>query len=282
MPGIKVVTDSAQDFAPEFLERHGISVVPLTVHFGEESFKDGFELRGRDFYEKLSASKVLPRTSQPSPAMFKEVFERLTEDGSSAVAITLSSALSGTYQSAVMAKDMLPGRNIVVIDSKQASCGYGMMALRAAEMAASGATLEAVVGEVNKMVASTITLFSVDTLDYLAKNGRIGRAQHFLGTVLNMKPILALDKEGYVTAIERVRGKSKVIPRLVELAVERASSRKVQMLAVSHADCPEEAVKLKGELLRNFQPAQVYESEIGAVIGSHAGPGTIALFIVPE
>lgn len=280
MPGIKVVTDSAQDFAPEYMERRGITVVPLTVHFGDESFTDGYELRGQAFYEKLASSGVLPRTSQPSPAAFQEVFEKLTADGSSVIAITLASALSGTYQSAVIARDALPDRKITVIDSKQASSGYGIMALSAADMASSGEEHDAVVEAVNRMVDSTVTLFSVDTLDYLAKNGRIGRAQHFLGTLLNMKPLLALDKDGYVTAVERVRGKGKVIPRLVELAVERAKPKGIGILAVCHAASPDEGRRLKEALLEKFEPDEVFESQIGAVIGSHAGPGTIALFAV--
>jgi DegV family protein with EDD domain len=282
MPGIKVVTDSAQDFAPEFMEKRGIAVVPLTVHFGEESFKDGYELGGQAFYDKLTSSGILPRTSQPSPAAFQEVFEKLTADGSSVMAITLSSGVSGTYQSAVIARADLPGRDITVIDSKQASCGHGLMAIRASEMAHAGEPLEKIVAAVNKMIASMVTLFSVDTLDYLAKNGRIGRAQHFLGTLLKMKPILSLDKEGFVTAVERVRGKGKVIPRLVEVAEERAGTKRLQALAISHANCPDDARRLKEAVLQRFETDEVYESQIGPVIGSHAGPGTIAMFLMPK
>lgn len=282
MPVVKIVTDSAQDFAPEFMEKRGISVVPLNVHFGEETFRDGYDLRGTGFYNKLVVEEVLPRTSQPSPAAFQAVFSDLTADGSSVVAITLSSGLSGTYQSAALAKEALPDRDITVIDSKQASCGYGLMALRAAEMAQAGEGVREIVGAVNKMIDTMVTLFTVDTLDYLAKNGRIGRAQHFLGTLLNMKPLLALDKEGYVAAVERVRGKSKVLPRMVELAQERAGTTQAQVLAVSHASCPGEAMRLKEALLAVFSADQVLESEIGAVIGSHTGPGTTALFLVPR
>ncbi|HHW19095.1 MAG TPA: DegV family protein [Firmicutes bacterium] len=281
MAGVKVVTDSAQDFDPAFLESLGVTVVPLTVHFGDESYRDGFDMRGRAFYEKLRTSPHHPRTSQPSPGTFQEVFERLTGDGSSVVTITLSAALSGTYQAAVLAKEALPDRQISVIDSKAASGGYGIMAILAAEMAKEGRAFEEIVAKVRKMVDSLVTVFSVDTLDYLAKNGRIGKAAHFLGTILNMKPILSLDKEGYVTAIERVRGKGKVIPRMVEIARERLPSGEKIIACVSHADAPEEARKLKEMVTSTFPVERLFETEIGSIIGTHTGPGTLAVCIVP-
>lgn len=282
MPGVKIVTDSAQDFAPEFMEKLGITVVPLTVHFGNETFRDWYEIRGKKFYDRLRTGDALPRTSQPSPAAFQKAFQDLTSDGSCVVCITLSSGVSGTYQSAMIAKDMVPSRSITVIDSKQASSGQGVIAILAREMAASGAPVEKVVQQVTVMSKKMQTLFSVDTLEYLAKNGRIGRAARFMGTFLNMKPILGLDKDGYVTALERVRGKSKVIPTLIELAEQKAGSRKAAVVAISHADCPDDARELKQEVLKVFTAKRVVESEIGAVIGSHVGPGTMALFVLPE
>lgn len=281
MPGVKIVTDSAGDFAPEFMERYGITVVPLTVHFGEESFRDAYEIRGKAFYDKLTTSQYLARTSQPSPAAFEEVFRNLTGDGSAVVAVILSSGVSGTYQSAAIARDALADRKILVVDSKQASAGEGLMALAAAELAATGATAEDVAEAVARMGSQMVTLFSVDTLEYLAKNGRIGKAQHFMGTLLNMKPILGLDKEGTVSAVERVRGKGKVIPRLMELSVERLPSKNLSMAGISHAMCPEEAAKLKEAIMSTFQVSKFFESEIGAVIGTHVGPGTMAMFLVP-
>lgn len=282
MPGVKIVTDSAQDFAPEFMEKLGITVVPLTVHFGNETFRDWYEIRGKKFYDRLRAGDALPRTSQPSPAAFQKAFQDLTSDGSSVVCITLSSGVSGTYQSAMIAKDMVPNRSITVIDSKQASSGQGVIGILAGEMAASGAPVEKIVQQVTAMSQKMQTLFSVDTLEYLAKNGRIGRAARFMGTLLNMKPILGLDKDGYVTALERVRGKGKIIPTLIELAEQKAGSRKAAVVAISHADCPDDARELKQEVLKVFTAKRVMESEIGAVIGSHVGPGTMALFVLPE
>lgn len=282
MAKVKVVTDSAQDFEPAFLEGMGVTVVPLTVHFGDESYKDGYEMRGKAFYEKLRTSPYHARTSQPSPGAFQEVFDRLTKDGSKVVAITLSSALSGTYQAAVLAKEALPDRHIAVLDSKAASGGYGMMVILAAEMANAGKSFNEIVGAVKDMINSLVTIFSVDTLDYLARNGRIGKAQHFLGTLLNMKPILSLDKEGYVTAVERVRGKARVIPRMVEICQERLEPKSKIIACISHADAPLEAQKLKEMVTRAFSVERLFETEIGSIIGTHTGPGTLAVCIIPS
>ena len=151
MAQVKIVTDSAQDFEPKFLESLGITVVPLNVHFGDETYKDGYELRGKAFYEKLESSSHIARTSQPSPWDFQQVFEKLTEDGSPVLTITLSSALSGTYQSALIARQALPDRRIEVIDSRSASGMYGMMAILAREMAAEGKSLDEIAASVSRM-----------------------------------------------------------------------------------------------------------------------------------
>lgn len=282
MPKVRIVTDSAQDLEPRFLESKGISVVPLTVFFGEEAYLDGYELAGKEFYDKLRTSPHHPHTSQPSPEAFRSVFDRLSADGSHVIAILLSAVLSGTYQSAMLAKDMLPDRAITVINSKLASCGYGALAILAAEMAEKGETPERITAVVEKMASECVTVFSVDTLDYLAKNGRIGKAQHFLGGLLNMKPLLSLDKEGYVTAIERVRGKGKVLPRVLEIIAERVPSRKASIVTISHADAPEDALRMKEGVLSLLKVGRVFESQIGAIIGTHVGPGCLAVQVFPE
>ncbi|MGI6632220.1 MAG: DegV family protein [Bacillota bacterium] len=282
MPKVKIVTDSAQDFPPELLEKEGISVVPLTVFFGDEAFLDGYEIRGKAFYDKLRTSPHHPHTSQPSPEAFRAKFDELTKDGSPVVAILLSQVLSGTYQSAVLARDMLPDRNIEIVNSKLASCAYGVLARLAAEMADKGAGPSEIVSKVTEMAERTVTVFSVDTLDYLAKNGRIGKAQHFLGGLLNLKPILSLDKDGYVTAIERVRGKGKVLSRVMEILAERIPSKRLLAVSISHSDAPEEALKVKEAIQSQYKLGRLYESEIGAIIGTHVGPGTICVQAIPE
>ncbi len=282
MARVQIVTDSSQDFAPDMLQSQGISVVPLTVHFGEEEFLDGFELRGSDFYQKLRTSSHHPHTSQPSPAAFQKVFDDISRDGSEVIAITLSSSLSGTFQSATIARDTLPNREkIHVIDSKQASGGHGYMAIVANQMAQSGCSAQEIIEEIQRAIDTMVTVFSVDTLDYLARNGRIGRAQHFLGSMLNLKPILGLDREGYVTSVDRVRGKGRVIPRIIEIVQERIPKGAQVDAVITNALAPLEAAKLKEAMESIYTVQRYYESEIGAVIGSHTGPGTMALFVVP-
>lgn len=281
MARVRIVTDSACDIDPKILEAKGISVVPLTVHFGPESYRDGYEMRGRAFYDKLRTSEHHPRTSQPSPGDFQKAFEELTADGSAVVAILLSSPLSGTYQAATIAAQALEGRQIAVVDSRAASIGYGLMVVEAQDMAERGASFEQVRDAAFKMASTHATIFSVDTLDYLLKNGRIGRAQHFVGSLLNMKPILTLDKEGYVSAVERVRGSSKVIPRMVELVGERVPFGSRVLLGVSHADAPDRAKVLKDMVVPKYDVARYEETEIGSIIGTHTGPGTLAVIAIP-
>lgn len=281
MGQVKIVTDSAQDFEPRLLEEMGITVVPLTVHFGDESFKDGYELRGETFYEKLHSSALTARTSQPSPGQYEQAFAQLTEDGSPVVTITLSSGLSGTYQSATIARQAFPDSQIHVIDSKCGSGMYGMMAILAQEMSDAGRSPEEIVASVKRMCEKAVTIFCVDTLDYLARNGRIGKAQHFLGTLLSMKPILSLDEEGSVTALERVRGKDKVMARMLQLVKERIGEDEPMHLCVSHANAPAQAAALKQKAYDELLVSRFFETEIGAVIGTHTGPGALALFAFP-
>lgn len=282
MSKVKIVTDSAQDFPPRILESKGISVVPLTVFFGEESYLDGYEMWGKDFYDKLRTSPHHPFTSQPSPEAFRAKFDELTSDGSSVVAILLSQALSGTCQSAFLAKDMLPGRDIEIVDSKLASCAYGVLAVMASEMAGKGLGAREIASRIRDVAGKVVTVFSVDTLDYLARNGRIGKAAHLLGGLLNMKPILSLDKEGSVVALERVRGKSKVTPKVLEILAERVPSGRVSVACFSHSDASSEARQMKEAVLGGFKAEQVYESQIGSIIGTHVGPGTICVQMIPE
>jgi len=281
MPQVRIVTDSACDIDPHYLKSIGVSVVPLTVRFGEETYLDNYEMRGKVFYDKLRNSQVLPRTSAPSVGQFYKVFDELTADGSGVVAILLSEVLSGTYQAAQMAASMLSDRQIAVINSKTASVGYGLIVLEANDLARQGASFEEVRATAQSMVDRLVTMYAVDTLDYLYKNGRIGRAKHFWGSMLNLKCILVLDEEGYVAGLDRVRGRSKIIPRLIELAGERIPYGSKVKLGMCHADVPGEGAKLVAAAKQKWDVVRTVETEIGAVIGIHNGPGTLALILLP-
>jgi DegV family protein with EDD domain len=279
---VKIVTDSACDIDPAHLQELGVRVVPLSLHFGGESYFDGFELRGKAFWDKLKSFPGVPKTSQPSVGAFREVFEELTADGSGVVAILLSAALSGTYQAAVLAASGLPDKEIAIINSKTASVGYGLMVLEARDLAESGESFENVRDKAKAMVDRLVTVYSVDTLDYLYRNGRIGRARHYWGSILSLKPILFLDKDGYVSGLTRVRGKSKVIPALIEAAGEKVPFGTHVKLGVSHGDVPDAAAELVAAASRKWKVERLIQTEIGGVIGIHNGPGTLALILLPS
>ncbi|MGE5576008.1 MAG: DegV family protein [Syntrophothermus sp.] len=275
MQRVKIVTDSTADLPEELIKKHGIKVVPLNVHFGEEVFQDGVDLWPEEFYLKLKSSPDLPRTSQPSPGLFVEAYRELAADGSAVVSIHISSKMSGTLQSAQLAKDMLPELDITVIDSLTVCTVMGLVVLAAARAAESGAGKEEVVAVTYRAMKDTQVYFVVDTLEYLQMNGRIGRATAMVGTLLSIKPLLTI-KEGEVTPVEKIRGKAKAIDRIFELMRQEVGGRKVRMAVMTTAEA-EEAQNLAARARQELPCEDVVVSNIGAVIGSHVGPGTIAI-----
>ncbi|MGE5484677.1 MAG: DegV family protein [Ignavibacteriales bacterium] len=277
MHRVKVVVDSTCDLPRELRESLGITMVPLRVHFDPEVYLDHVDLTPAEFYDKLGASKVHPRTSQPSPAEFAEVYRRLGADGSSIVSIHLSANLSGTYQSSVLGKSMAPGVDVEVMDSRSACLGTGLMAMAAAKVAAEGKGAAEVVETANRVRENLVLYFVVDTLEYLRRNGRIGRAQHLLGSLLQFKPILTIDDEGFVTSFDKARGKSRAFSRLLEIIRERLPEGGDIVLAVAHAKASEDAEKLVSEVGASYNIREKVIAELGPVIGTHVGPGTVAV-----
>jgi len=274
---VRVVTDSTADIPRSYVEELGITVVPLNVHFGDKVYLDFVELTSSNFYELLRKSPEHPRTSQPSPGDFAKVYEELSRDGSAIVSVHLSAELSGTYQSAVMAREMLADKPIEVIDSRLASMAFGLPVIAGARAAREGRSLEEVVAVIRNAMAKMQVVFAVDTLEYLARNGRIGRAQALLGTLLSVKPLLTLE-EGVVTPLEKVRGERKVIPRMVEIMGERLTPEGgAPVVSIVHADCPDRAEALRAAVEEAYHPREVIVGGLGAVIGTHVGPGTSAV-----
>lgn len=282
MSSIVIVTDSTADIPLAVRQKLGIEMIPLKVLFGEQSYLDNIELSPAQFYEMLSKSTVLAKSSQPSPADFYEVFDRAVKEGKQVICISLSAALSGTYQSAVIAKSMLDDdANVMVIDSKSASYGYGQMVVAAAELAQAGASAGEIVAEVERRRRELCLYFLVDTLEYLQKGGRIGKASAVLGTLLNIKPILSIDDEGSVYPVEKARGHKKAMNRIVEMLETELAGRQVQ-LVIAKTPGFEAGIAEVTELLRSrLQVAEMLTTEIGPVIGAHAGPGTIGIFATP-
>ena len=279
---IKIVTDSTSYLSADEIREFDIRVVPLNVHFGEDQvFQEGITLDSNQFYAMLAEAPELPTTSQPAPGQFLEVFSEFTEAGHDVICLVISSKLSGTYQSALDAKQMLPDANIVVIDTYTTVACLGLMVITAAEMAADGHTVEEIVARVEQMRDDMRLYFVVDTLEYLQKGGRIGAAAAFLGTLLKVKPILMLD-EGVIQPLDKVRSKRKAIQRLLaELESHVSPDQPVQAIAM-HAQAPEEARELELEVRRRFNCCRFYSGEVGPVIGTHTGPGLLGAAICPE
>ena len=279
---IKVVTDSTSYVRPEDIDKFGIKVVPLNVHFGEEqTYQEGVTLSNDQFYTLLAQSPELPTTSQPSPGQFLEVFSESVDTGHEVLCIVISSKLSGTYQSALDAKHALPDANVEVFDSLSAAAPLGLMVLTAAEMAADGYAMDDIIARLEQMRRDMKVYFVVDTLEYLQKGGRIGAAAAFLGTLLKVKPILILD-DGVVKPLDKVRTKRKAMQRLLsELESYAAPDQPVQAIAM-HAQAPEEARDLEAEIRRRFNCQRTLFGEIGPVVGTHTGPGLLGAAICPE
>ncbi|KKO52164.1 DegV family protein [Paenibacillus sp. DMB20] len=279
-----IVTDSTADIPADLVKKYDIRIVPLRVMFGHDSYLDGIEITPGDFYKRLVASSQMPTTSQPSPADFAAAYEAVLKEspGCSILSIHLSSGMSGTYQSALLATSMLEEEtDITVWDSKSASYGFGLFVVHAAKLAEEGASVEEIVSAVEELRSQRKLYFLVDTLEYLQKGGRIGKASAILGTLLNIKPILSIDQEGIIYAVEKVRGRKKATSRIIELFQKELPGITNIHVGVGHTADPASVEEFLEQLSTVFTVKEVVLSEIGAVIGTHVGPGTIAAYIWP-
>ena len=272
-----IVLDSTADF-PDASDRFvNWRVVPLYVNFGTESFKDGVELTAREFYERLRTSPELPTTSQPTPGDFLAVYEELGAY-ERILSIHIASKLSGTFQSAGTAAEMLGDGRVRTIDSESASVAIAMLALAIQRRLERGTTDEEIDALVERYRVEHGLLFTVDTLEFLARGGRIGKAKAFAGQLLNVKPILSI-RDGEVLPVKRVRGNRKAVQAFVDALETNTRDEPGVRVGVAHADAPERMVELE-KMVRDIRPqAQIeMETSLGAVIGAHAGPGTVGFF----
>ena len=273
---VRIVTDSTADIPQEQAQALGITVVPLTVIFGEEAYLDGVELDNAGFYAKLQRSKDLPHTSQPPPASFQAAYTRLINEGADAIlSVHLSSSLSGTYQSACTGRDSLPDDvkkiPIEIVDSKSISIGMALPIIRAVEEAKQGLSLAEIKTHMLDMLSRTRILAVLDTLEYVKRGGRIGGAAAFLGTMLNFKPIISL-KDGEVVPVERPRTRSKAYTRIAQLLSEMG-----ELESVTIAESDEEVGQQLTEALKTAYQGDILAYKLGAVLGTHTGPGTAAI-----
>jgi DegV family protein with EDD domain len=276
MARVRIVTDSTADLPADVVSKYGITVVPLKVFFGSECFLDGVDLKTGEFYRRLESSRELPTTSQPSPAEFIEYYRPLAEEGADIVSIHISAHMSGTVQSARLAKTMLKYDRLAVIDSRTVSVVLGMIVLGAARAAAAGCSLAEVTALVDKMIADHRVYFMVDTLEYLQRGGRIGKARAFLGTILNVKPVCTI-REGIICPHEKVRGRKKAVNRLVRLVGESFPDTEPLFCFLTHGSDPEGLQELQKLLQAGLNCAEIMTSRLGAVVGTHVGPGVLGL-----
>ena len=280
---VAIVCDSACDLPDAVLDRYGIALVPLQVLFGDEVFLDRVELQPAEFYRRLRGSGPPPTTSQPTPAQFSAAFEHARAEADSVVAVVLSSALSGTYANAEAARRFFPAGGVHVVDSHSASFGIGLLALRGAELADAGWDAAAIARELERVRDQSGMFLTVDTLEYLLRGGRVSRMQSWLGGLLDMKPILALDRDGKVIAAARVRGRAALLGRVCQLLDRTlpAGYRRLR-LGVAHADSPELAEQVRGALAERYHPLEVLVSPATGVLAAHVGPGAWGVFYQVE
>ena len=282
MTKVRIVTDSTADIPKEIVEELGIIVVPLKVSFGTEVYRDGVDITSAAFISRLQSATTLPTTSQPSPGEFVALYEKLIAKGDTIISIHISSKLSGTMQSAQTAKTVTDSRNIYIVDSKSASLGLGLMVIAAAKAARENKSVHEILSMIKEKVDNSFILFLVETLDYLEKGGRIGKANALLGSLLKIKPILTIDDEGQVIPLEKVRGTSKALLRLSQIVAERINDSKRYSCALVYGDDYTNVINLKEQLLPILHCDNILTNKIGPVITAHTGPGLLGVIVSPE
>jgi DegV family protein with EDD domain len=268
---VRIVTDSTADLTEEQQQAAGITVVPLNVHFGDQVFRDHVDLTADEFFRRLKAASHLPRTSQPAVGVFEEVYRKLRQNGDEVVSVHLSSKVSGTYNAALMAARAVDEDAIDIVDSLSTSMALGFMALEGARLARAGKDRKSIAESLRALVPKARVICVVDTLTYLERGGRIGKARALLGSLLNVKPILQL-QDGEVVPVGRARGRPQALSRLVEL-LERDG--KVSQLAIMHGAAQADAEQLRERVAPSYPGLDILLTETGAVLGTHTGPGVI-------
>ena len=275
---VSIITDSSCDLPKDVLKEYNIQVVPLKITIDGREYVELQDITAGEFAEKMKASRGLPKTSQPSPESFRDAFERAREKppgkaDSKVLCLTISSELSGTYQSACLARDLTEHReNIKVFDTLGGSIGHGLQVLKAAEMAEEGASLEEIIDALETHREEMNIFILLDTLENIVKGGRLGRVQGTVAGMLNIK-ILLEGVKGRVELLEKRRGRSKIIRRLFEIVDERRGDFSQKVFGITHVNNERDALVLKEEIIRRFQPRDVIIYEMGGTMGTYAGEG---------
>ena len=276
MKNLQIICDSLADIPKNIIEKYNIEVIPLTIRIGEIDYKDGVDITNAEFYKKLKETNNAPKTSQATYGQFEEIFKKYIDEGKKILYISGSSKVTGTYQSAMMAKNELGG-DITLFDSLNLSYGCGVQVVRACELNEKGCSLEEILEELEKMRDNVHVFFAVDTLEYLKKGGRISSTKAAVGTMLNIKPIIEVTN-GELDNVAQVRGKKHVIEKLLELVKSKCDGDFTNRnIAIGEGSNIADLNKLEEAVKKKFGINDMTKIEIGPTIGSHAGPGTIGI-----
>jgi DegV family protein with EDD domain len=278
---IVVVTDSSAYIPEKALGDLNIPVIPVWLIWGDERFRDGVDIDPPTFYRRLREFEVFPTTSQPSAGEFEDFFRQVGAEADAIVGVFLTSKLSGTVASAQAARMELPGLNIRIVDSLSVSMGLGFVVLAAARAAAAGRSVDDVVAAAEEMRDRLHLLFVVDTLEYLHRGGRIGGAKWLLGTALNIKPLLHF-VDGTIEPLAQVRTKRKAVARMLDVVEERLGGRRMAEASVVDANSPEEGDAIAEQVKERFGVSTVHRTVLSPAIGTHGGPGTLAISFYAE
>jgi len=277
MKNVVIVTDNSCDLPEEIIAKYPIKVLPMPVSVKDNPEMDISSLTIKEFYDAMGKGKILPTTSQVVVPAFMQCFEECRNNNQIPLVLGLSSKLTSSFESALLAKENLQFKEAVVLDTKCASLGLGMVVLKAAQMAKEGISLEEITKEITDYALHMEHIFTVDSLDHLKRGGRISATQAFIGGLLNIKPILHF-VDGAIHPLEKVRGRKNVVKRMVEIMAQRVRNPENQVIGISHGDNEEMALELAEAVRSEFKVKDIMISWIGKVIGAHTGPGTLALF----
>ncbi len=274
--GIRIVIDSTSDVTDEIIKKYNLKVVPLTVNFEKESYLDKIELSTKEFFEKLAAADKLPTTTLVSPGAFVEAFSEILLEGDQVLGLFLASEFSGTYDSARMAKDMIGSGDIHIIDTRSVCLGSFALILEAIELVEQNKAIEDIVEILEKLREKIIAVAALDTLKYLEKGGRLSKGQAVVGSLLNVKPIIAI-VDGKIQVIEKIRGKNKAVKWFDEWIEKNNYDLSDKSVLLFHGRAYEQLKLLRETIEEKYKIKSIIEQEIGAVIGTHAGPGVLGI-----
>ncbi len=276
MKKVAIITDSSAYLPEQITDELGIHVVPLTLHWGEETFRDGEDIRAEEFYARLVESDTIPTTSQTTVGEFERLFKSLLDQDYAVLAILLSSGISGTVESALQAQMAFPEAPLAVMDSQLVSMALGFMVLAVARAAKAGASLEECQVLAEEIYPKIGVYFTVDTLKYLNKGGRINTAKRVMGAALNIKPIMEI-REGKIELVESVRSRKKALARMLDLVERDISGHDSVRISTFHAAAEADSETLLAEAVERFNPVETITTHVSPVVGAHTGPGTVSI-----